>query len=1012
MPHSPLFSKGDTVRIRADTSLRGVVTDGPRSQNNHWEYAVFVSDQVRWFAESQLVQWDQKLQPNWTLNHDDLLIRLLQSKLEHPLTDALYSYRASRTEFEAYQFRPALKFLGNGGRGILIADEVGLGKTIEAAIIYLELKARTDANRVLVLCPSRLCQKWHDELLNRFEEDFEVLSRNRVREIFDQFRRGLMRDMRAIASFETMRSPEIYGTWTELGIPLDLLIVDEAHHLRNEGTKQHHLGVALSQASDANVFLSATPLHLKERDLFNLLSLLAPDEFDNHQLFAEQLEPNQYINAAMKLASASRFDEAFKTLKKVETTALRDRYLQNPYYEDALRKLQQARGDRRSTRAAVLEIQQNLGELNTLSGILSRTRKREMTAAPLRSASTINVPLNPRERALYNAVLNRVQTTVRANPGGAPGFGAIMEERQAASCLPAVAAKLKALRSRGTMDLEVDESPFELAEADRSAHVRPSHGVLEAANALDESDSKFELLMEILERVADEGPESKVLLFSFFRGTLAYLAEQLRRRGFRPLVIHGEIKMPDRYRIIDEFKNSPEHQILLSSEVGAEGLDFQFCNVLVNYDLPWNPMQVEQRIGRLDRFGQKHDKIRIWNFYIDDTIETRIFQRLYDRIDLFQRSIGDLEAILGQVIKELTQTVLTRELAPHEQVRLAEEAANRVLRRQAAEEELDRHKDALLGQGAILDQRIMNALESGRFISGNEVRAMVFRYLQEAFPSSRVIQAGHEPCAVIEMDPTFLVQLSRTIEKENLRARVSPALSRALSGARRLRVTFDSDMARQSQELDFVTISHPLAIAALNYWKDCHPQGLPCGRIAIAGPGEEAGLGAYYLYEIDIRAVNGDVTLEPVVILDDGRVAVGTARSILGELQQPQNLGVLPEPDSDAVLSLLEEADAIVARKRAQLEENARRRNDAALIARKAALRSSFGAKIRRAVRLRDSDTDERIRRMYASQAIKLETILDAKLKELENLREVSVSSRLVMGGRVKVVDAAGLTRS
>lgn len=1006
MLQSPLFSKGDKVGIRADPSQRGAITDGPRSQNDHWEYEVLLAGQERWFSESLLVSVGGQFQPVWTRSQDEILVRLLQSKLQHPLTDALYSYRASRTEFEAYQFRPALKFLRNGGRGILIADEVGLGKTIEAAIIYLELKARTDASRVLILCPSRLCKKWHDELFNRFEEDFEILTTKRVRELFDQFRQGHMRQIRGIASFEMMRSPDIYGTWTELGIPLDLLIVDEAHYLRNESTKTHHLGFALTQAADANVFLSATPLHLGQRDLFNLLTLLAPDEFDDHRLFEAQLEPNQFINAAMKLVSAGRYNDAFRTLRQVESTALSARYRRNPYYEDALTRLQQAAVGRSSSRAEMVEIQRNLGELSTLSGIVSRTRKREMASAPLRSASTVQVTLSAKERALYDAVLNRVQTTVRSNPGNAPGFGAIMEERQAASCLPAVAAKLRDFERRGSMDLEVDVSPFELAENGDGRQLLAARSAIEAACGLDGADSKFAKLMEILTHVAQEGPDSKVLLFSYFRGTLAYLAQQLRARGFRPLVLHGEIAMPERYRIIDEFKSNPEHQILLSSEVGAEGLDFQFCNVLVNYDLPWNPMQVEQRIGRLDRFGQKHDKIRIWNFYIEDTIETRIFQRLYDRIDLFRRSIGDLEEILGQEIKELTQKVLTRELAAHEQVRLAEEAADRVLRRKAEEEELERNKDELLGQGAILDQRILDSLNSGRFISGNEVRALVFRFLNERFSATRIIREGDEPCAVLEFDTACLDHLRRTIERENLHSRVSLALSAALSGSRRLRVTFDSDMARQSQELDFITISHPLAVAAHAYWKDHQPAGLPCGRIAIPGQGAEVGLGAFYLYEIDVKAVNEDVTLEPVIIMDDGQEARESAQRLLSVLQHDHDLARRPEPDTGAVLRLLHTADGIIARKRADLEAEARRRNKAALIAREAALRNSFGAKVNRAIHLRDAAFDERIRRMYASQALRLEATMDAKLAELDNHREVSVSSRLVLGGRVEIVSA------
>src|SRR5207237_4338739 len=118
---------------------------------------------------------------------------------------------------------------------------------------------------------------------------------------------------------------------------------------------------------------------------------------------------------------------------------------------------------------------------------------------------------------------------------------------------------------------------------------------------------------------------------------------------------HGGVPLEERRRIIEEFRTDPGRRVLLSSEVGAEGLDFQFCDILVNYDLPWNPMQIEQRIGRLDRFGQQHPRIRIYNFVLEDTVETRIFERLYARIELFQHSIGDLEAILGDVISEISR---------------------------------------------------------------------------------------------------------------------------------------------------------------------------------------------------------------------------------------------------------------------------------------------------------------------------------------------------------------------
>lgn len=1003
MASSPLFALGSKVRLRADPSVRGIVSNQPRPHGESWEYEVHVLGQERWYAESQLVAADDTLQPRWLENRDELLVRLLEAKLAHPLTDALYAYRASRTEFEAYQFRPALKFLRNGSRGLLIADEVGLGKTIEAAIIYLELKARMNISRVLILCPSRLCQKWQSELQNRFEEQFEILNSERIRQLFASYEKGHSRDFRAIASFETMRRSGVYSTWTELQIPLDLLIVDEAHYLRNEGAKTRHLGLALTNAAAASVFLSATPLHLRSRDLFNLLTLLAPEEFDDHRLFDDQIEPNTPLNEATRHVAAQRFDDAFRSLRRLELTVLKDRYRNNPYYLDVLARLHRLRDRREVPRAEIVEIQTSLGELNTLASVLSRTRKREMTSAAVRSAHTVSVDLTDSERRLYDLVLSRVQSAMQANPGTAPGFGTIMEERQAASCLPAVAEKLSEIHRRGTVDAEVDVSPFELFADDPAPANRPVPHGLQVVHALQNTDSKLAKLLEVIEHVSQENPESKILLFSFFRGTLRYLEKQLKARGIHPLVLNGDVKMPERYRLIDQFKDDPGISIMLSSEVGAEGLDFQFCDVLVNYDLPWNPMQVEQRIGRLDRFGQKHDKIRIYNFYIKDTIETRIFERLYERIKLFERSIGDLEDILGSEIQQLTARVLSGSLSPGEQTQLADEAANRIVRRQWADEELERDKDALFGQGAIIDQRIEASLHSGRFISRHEVEALICTFIAEQHPKSHIFRDPEDATAMIEFDQSLLDHLRKVIEKEGLQSRVSSKLQDALSGSRRLRLTFDSDTARDRKELEFVTISHPLSVAARAYWKSRALAGLPCGRVSIPGPATEAGAGAFFIYEIEVKAVNSEVILEPVIVLDDGRIAALSAQSLLRHLQTQMPSTHVPDPDSELMLQLMATADQVIAEKRAALETAAMRRNEAAFVARESVIRNSFGARIARDTRLLNEAKDERIRRMYASMVSKHRGGLETKLDELRRLKDVGVSSRPIIGGRIRI---------
>src|SRR5262249_48172083 len=130
------------------------------------------------------------------------------------------------------------------------------------------------------------------------------------------------------------------------------------------------------------------------------------------------------------------------------------------------------------------------------------------------------------------------------------------------------------------------------------------------------------------------------------------------------LLVNGNVPPPTRAAIIDRFRDDPKVRVLLSSEVGSEGLDFQFADTLFNYDLPWNPMRVEQRIGRIDRYGQQSDKVRIYSLFLQDTIESRILERLYLRIGIFEDSVGDLEPILGPLTHEITKDIFLGRLTP------------------------------------------------------------------------------------------------------------------------------------------------------------------------------------------------------------------------------------------------------------------------------------------------------------------------------------------------------------
>ena len=200
-----------------------------------------------------------------------------------------------------------------------------------------------------------------------------------------------------------------------------------------------------------------------------------------------------------------------------------------------------------------------------------------------------------------------------------------------------------------------------------------------------EKDSKFEALIKALEAIEETEPHRKVIIFTYFKPTLAYLARRLKEAGYRCTMISGDVvsdpidpAKDKRGQCLREFRDNPDVRVLLSTQVGGEGLDFQFCHIVVNYDLPWNPMLVEQRIGRLDRYGQQSDRIIIVNLAVNGTIEQRILDRLYTRIRIFEESIGDLEPIIGSEMRQLASALLTSRLTPAEMDKMIEVAGLRL----------------------------------------------------------------------------------------------------------------------------------------------------------------------------------------------------------------------------------------------------------------------------------------------------------------------------------------------
>ncbi len=753
----PKYSKGDKVRIKSLGNKIGIIDGEPQETKNKLFYPVSIdpSQESPYYPEEALEKFvppktvDQLLRAKRFSNVADFIQVLIYKKLERPLADNLYTFYASRTEFQVHQFKPVLKFLNTYKQRLLLADEVGLGKTIETGIIITEVSARLgELSRVLIVCPSMLTSKWESELQKRFGLDFTIMRRDDFAKFIRRYTEyGEAEKLKGIVSIQTLRSSKMLEKLREIAPHFDIAVVDEAHYMKNPDTLSSELGEVLSELSDAMLFLSATPLQLGTPDLFNLLGLLIPEEFSDFALFHRMIEPNEYINNALRRLYDP--NAALEMLQKVEKTSQKERFLNNSFYREAIDLL--STNDKLSREQAI-HLQKLLIELNCLSYVFTRTKKRDVEIQfPIREARVIRVQFTPEEMEFYNAVTEFVIEQFTAMYGTSKGisFAIIMPQRQVASCIQAMKEKIDNITQKGVIQaasadngdiidpsLDLDK-PWKLDNHQVSLISRLGKIAKKVGNV----DTKFDQFLEALRSLEREDPNSKIMVFAFFKKTLEYLKRKLDGTEYckKVALIHGDIHKKNRHKIIKKFRETDKIKILLSSEVGSEGLDFEFCNVIFNYDLPWNPMRVEQRIGRLDRYGQKHEKILIYNFSMTGTIDDAILRRLYSRINVFERYIGDLEAILGEQITELTKDMFNTQLTYEQKIQHIEKVAENLERRQKELEAFEAECKKFIGQDEYFNQEITTILDTKRFITSDEVKFYLKVFLERNYPKTTLL---------------------------------------------------------------------------------------------------------------------------------------------------------------------------------------------------------------------------------------------------------------------------------
>jgi len=477
-----------------------------------------------------------------------------------------------------YQTRAAQIMLRRfRGRG-MFCDEVGLGKTIEAGLVIKEYLARNIVQRLIVVTPAALVEQWREELalkfgLTGFVTSADTEFRAAGAEAWERF--PLL-----IASLATARRAEHRARLSQ--IPFDLVVLDEAHHLKNRNSASWKFVNELQRKYI--LLLTATPVENDLDELYNLITLLKPGQLKTPREFRKQFVVS---------------------------------------------------GDPR--------LPKNRGQLRELLGdvMVRHTRGQVNISLPPRQANTVRLNLSPEEAEFYKAVSDYVRDTL------APSHDATREENEGIRQTDRFALL--------TLQREIGSSPKAAEATLRSLAARVMNeenrqrliGFAEQSTQI-QSWTKGEALEKLLNTILRD-PAEKVIIFTHFRRTLEKLVELLRRMDVDFVMYHGEMDMIAKNQAIAEFESRAN--VLLSTEAAGEGRNLQFCRAMINFDIPWNPMRIEQRVGRIHRVGQTRD-VRIYNLSARGTVEDYLLEILDQKLNMFELVIGEMDMILGQIEDE------------------------------------------------------------------------------------------------------------------------------------------------------------------------------------------------------------------------------------------------------------------------------------------------------------------------------------------------------------------------
>mgnify|MGYP000109647099 FL=1 len=549
-----------------------------------------------------------------TMQYDENYLRYvtLLSKIKNETAGGFLSSLASGIIPLPHQLHVLNRAMETNNIRYILADEVGLGKTIEAGMIIRELKSRGLVSRILVVCPTGLVTQWASEMQEKFHEKFQVI----LPSDYDTIRRLTDNDDvygqfdQVISPMDSIKPIEKHAGWSEekvekyneeriysiINSGWDLIIIDEAHRVAGSSGEvaRYKLGNLLAQASPYLLLLSATPHNGKTEPFLRLIRLLDADAFPNAKsIVREQVAPF-LIRTEKREAIDNNGNLLFKNrITHLVTISWDDRNnLQRELYEMV------------SSYVA-----------KTYNKAL-RNRKKNMCLIFL---------LIIMQRMVTSSTAAIRQSLERR-------LNVLLEQR---TCVGN-------LREEDLDELNIEDGVEDAIEAislDMELEIEELKQIISLAKQaqFQNQDAKVEPLLNEIDAILSEDRTQKVIIFTEFVATQTYLQELLVNRGYTVTILNGGMSIDERNAAMQEFKTSTS--IFISTDAGGEGLNLQFANIIINYDLPWNPMKIEQRCGRVDRIGQQRD-VHIYNFIVGETVENRVREVLEEKLSVILKEMG------------------------------------------------------------------------------------------------------------------------------------------------------------------------------------------------------------------------------------------------------------------------------------------------------------------------------------------------------------------------------------